>query len=210
MRTILIPLALTALTLAAAPLEAGSIYARAAGRSRSLYADDTARNVGDIVTIAIDEVSKVENASQRKLDKSTDRQGAMEGTFQVGDILASLRDRIFGFPKLDFQSSSDAGVSGSADYTRDRKVTDKITVTVEDVLPNGNLVVLGKRRRRIDGDLQTVQVSGIIRPSDINFSNEVSSQKVADFHVVYSACGQEEDYLNPGWLERILAYISPF
>lgn len=196
--------------LASATARGGSIYARSSHRARSLYADDTARYVGDIVTIVIEEHSKIESGTKRSLEKTSSRKGDLEGTFQFKDLIPSLLTQTFDFPKLDFDSSSQTKQEGTADYGKDRKLTDKITVTVEDVLPNGNLVVLGKRRRRVDGDFQLVQISGIVRTSDINFDNEVSSKKIADFHVVYSEGGLEKRFTNPGWLNRFLNLINPF
>ena len=82
-------------------------------------------------------------------------------------------------------------------------------MTVEDVLPNGNLVVIGMRERVVDGDGQTVQTSGIVRPSDIAFDNTVSSKKVADFKMVYKSRGQDSLFTRPGWLARILNALNP-
>lgn len=199
-----------AVLLAADPVGAGSIYARAEGRRPSLYADDTARNFGDVVTIVIEETSKLENDSSRKLEKSSSREASIDGSFQFKDLIPGLNRKTFDFPVLDLSAASDTTHDGSAEYDKSRTMEDKVTVVVEDVLPNGNLVVLGKRRRRVDGDLQTVQISGIIRPSDISFDNEVRSEKIADFHIVYSASGQEKNTVNPGWLTRFLNLIDPF
>ena len=208
MRILLVTGLALAWTAPTAP--AGSIYARAGGRDKSLVSDDTARQVGDIVTILIEEDSQISNDAQRKLEKKTDRSGKMDGSLTLGDLFGTWRDKTIQFPELDASSSSDATIDGKTDYSQGRKVSDQISVTVEDVLPNGNMVVLGKRKRKVEGDLQTVQVSGIVRPSDIDFSNTINSNRVANFNVVYSSQGEETYYENPGWLERILARINPF
>lgn len=190
---------------------AGSIWGRGDHSSRSLFSDDKARNPGDVVTIVIEEKSKIDNTSQRKLEKKTNRSGSASGSLKLNDVLPDpWRGEVFQFPDFDAKSESENKLDGKADYTRDRSVTDRVTVTVEDVLPNGYLVVLGKRRRVVDGDMQMVQVSGIVRPSDISFSNEVNSSRVANFYVVYSATGTEKRYTTPGWLTKILNFITPF
>jgi flagellar L-ring protein precursor FlgH len=117
---------------------------------------------------------------------------------------------IFDFPKLDFTASGNNKFDGKANYDTDRSVIDQITVTVEDVLPNGNLIVLGKREREVAGDKQVITVSGILRPSDIKFTNTIGSSQVADFHIVYTNKGQENLFTNPGWLARILNFLNPF
>ena len=187
----------------AASAEAGSIWAKGTRRTRSVYTDDTARDVGDILTILINERS-------RKMEKTSSRDASMGGTLKMGDILPSIAKKVFDFPQLDFSSSADTKFDGGADYDSDRSVTDKITVTVHDVLPNGNLVILGKRQRETAGDKEIVQVSGIVRPSDIRFTNTVASDRVADFRLVSRVHGQERDYTNPGWFMRIFNFLNPF
>jgi flagellar L-ring protein precursor FlgH len=207
---IMVVAAVVALLLADAPLHGGSIWAKAKNRSQSLLTDDTARNVGDVLTIVIEEQSKIENASERKLEKSDSRSAKVTGPFDLLRGLNQATGKLFGLDKMDFKSDADNKFDGKAQMDSSRKVEDKITVTVQDVLPNGNLVVLGSRTRKITGDSQIVQVSGIVRPSDITQANAVSSKQVADFHIVYKSAGQENQTTNPGWLGRILNLLNPF
>jgi len=189
--------------------EAGSIWAKARRRTRKIYSDDTARNVGDNLTIVIEEETKIENETTRKMDKSSSRSGKGSGTVDLGNMVNWLKGRIWNLPNVDLNATASNKFDGKAEFDSDRKVTDKITVTVEDVLPNGNLVVLGKRERRIAGDSQIIQASGIVRPSDITFDNSVSSKKVAEFKIVYKGAGQENHFTKPGWLARILNWLNP-
>ena len=75
-------------------------------------------------------------------------------------------------------------LSGKADYKDQRSFVDRVSVVVVDILPNGNLVVTGTRDRNIAGDIQTIEISGIVRPSDIAFDNTVKSEQVANFRIV--------------------------
>ncbi|MCK5473495.1 MAG: flagellar basal body L-ring protein FlgH, partial [Planctomycetes bacterium] len=67
-----------------------------------------------------------------------------------------------------------------------------------------------KRQRDIAGDVQTIQVSGIVRRSDITFNNTVSSEQVANFHLVISNEGVSETYNKVGWLGQIFDTVWPF
>ena len=206
--------AVVAAMLLSAPVEAGSIWARATRRAQAVYADDTAREVGDILTVIINERSVIENDVSRTLGKQSSRNAAMSGSFDMGTALHALSQKIFSVnsyttPTADVSGSADSSFDGSADYGSDRSVTDRITVVVEDVLPNGNLVVLGKRERVITGDREVILASGIVRPSDINFDNEVDSDRVADFHLVYKNVGRENHFTRPGWFARILNFLNP-
>ena len=190
--------------------QAGSIWARASRRTRQLFSDDTAREIGDVLTIVIDEKSTIENETNRKMDKNTSRAASMDGTLDLANILWPVGKHIFDFPKLDFSSSSATSFDGGADYDTDRTWTDEITVVVEDVQPNGNMVVLGRRMRTVAGDSQVIEISGIVRPSDIDFDNTVASSKVANFHIVHRTVGRENRFTKPGWLGRIFNILNPF
>ena len=87
---------------------------------------------------------------------------------------------------------------------------DRVTVVVVDILPNDNLVVTGTRDRKIAGDIQTIEVSGIVRPSDIAFDNTVRSEQVANFRIVTKHDGVAAPYTRPGWLGRIFDIVWPF
>ena len=200
--------------LVSAPVEAGSIWARATRRAQAIYADDTAREVGDILTVIINERSVIANEVSRTLGKESSREADMSGSFDLGTALHALSQKIFStrsytIPTVSVTGSSDSSFDGSADYGSNRSVTDRITVVVEDVLPNRNLVVLGKRERVIAGDREIIMVSGIVRPSDINFDNEVNSNRVADFHLVYKNVGRENHFTRQGWFARILNFLNP-
>jgi flagellar L-ring protein precursor FlgH len=195
---------------AACTAEAGSIWARGEKQTQVLYADDTAAQVGDVLTIIIEEKSKIENDTTRSLEKGTSRTGNMGGTLDLANVLGPVGEHIFDFPKLDFSSSSDTEFEGDAGYETDRTMADRITVAVHDVLPNGNLVVVGSRSRFVDGDTQIIEISGVVRPSDIAFNNTVSSSRVADFRVVARTEGRENRFTKPGWLGRFLNVVNPF
>jgi flagellar L-ring protein precursor FlgH len=181
---------------------AGSIWAKRDKNMKAVYADDVARQIGDVLTIKITEDSKVDNKAKRDLQKKADRSSSFNGQLNIDHILPSIP----GFT-MDAESSND--LKSKADYKDERKFVDSITVVVMDVLPNANLVVMGTRRRNIAGDTQTIEVSGIVRPSDIAFDNTVKSEQVADFNIVTKNGGVSAPYTRPGWLGRIFDVVWP-
>ena len=197
----LLVLALTAsVLLSTACAQAGSIWAKRDKNARAVYADDVARQIGDVLTITITENSKVDNKAKRDMKKETDRSTIFNG--DLGD-----------FTDLgEFGMSAESGneLKSKADYKDERKFVDNITVVVVDILPNRNLVVLGTRHRDISGDTQTIEVSGIVRPSDVTFDNKVKSEQVADFRIVSRNGGISAPYTKPGWLDGILNIVWPF
>lgn len=187
--------------------QAGSIWAKREKNMGGLYADDVARNIGDVLTIMISEDSKVDNKAKRDLKKEVDKSSSFNGELGITTPEHHLLPRMPGFT---MSAESTNELKSKADFKDERKFVDRITVVVVDILPNRNLVVMGSRRRNIAGDIQNIEVSGIVRPSDIAFNNTVKSEQVADFRIVTKNTGIAAQYTKPGWLGRIFDVLWPF
>ncbi|HNY79308.1 MAG: flagellar basal body L-ring protein FlgH [Sedimentisphaerales bacterium] len=184
-------------------LQAGSIWARCDANMRTVYADDVARNIGDVLTIKIVEDSKVDNKAKRDLQKQTDRSSDFNGELNIDHLLPSI-------PGFTMSASTANELKSKADLKDERSFEDRVSVVVVDILPNGNLVVIGTRDRNIAGDIQTIEVSGIVRPSDIAFDNSVKSEQVANFRIVSQNSGVSAPYTRPGWLGRVFDVLWPW
>ena len=187
----------------AACSRADSIWAKRDKNTRDLYADDVARSIGDVLTIKINEDSAIENLVERDLEKITERSTKFNGQLGIDHILPSI-------PGLTMSAESSNTLEGSAEYTDERSFIDSITVVVVDILPNNNLVVMGTRNRNIAGEVQTIEVSGIVRISDIAFDNTVASERVADFRIIVKSKGVPDIYNKQGWLGSIFDILWPF
>ena len=184
-------------------LDAGSIWAKRDKNVPTVYADDVARGIGDVLTIKIAEESTVDNKSKRELQKETSRKSEFDGELGIDHILPSI-------PGMTMSAEASNSLSGKADYKDERSFEDRVSVVVLDVLPNGNLVVLGTRDRSIAGDIQAIEVSGIVRPSDIAFDNTIKSEQVANFHIVTKNSGVAAPYTRTGWVGRIFDLLWPW
>ena len=184
-------------------LQAGSIWAKRGATVATPYTDDVARRIGDVLTIKITEGSKVDNKAKRDLQKQTTQSSDFDGQLGIGHILPRM-------PGFTMDAQSDNSLKSKADFKDERSFTDQVTVVVVDILPNGNLVVTGTRDRDIAGDIQTIEVSGIVRPSDIAYDNTVKSQQVANFRIVTKNSGVSAPYTKPGWLGQIVNIIWPW
>jgi len=193
-----------------ASASADSIWAKAGSKSKDIYRDDTAKKVGDILTIVISERSTIDNQTTRDGDKKSTRTAAVAGGIKAMKAADTLTGDLFNTHKADLNAQAETKFEGSSKYDTNRSITDQVTVVVQDVQPNGNLVVLGTRTREAAGDTQIIQVSGIVRPSDIAFDNTVRSERVADFNIVHKTRGTENRFTEPGWLDRILNWLNPF
>ncbi|MEQ8662141.1 MAG: flagellar basal body L-ring protein FlgH [Gammaproteobacteria bacterium] len=190
----------------------GAIYQ--AGYDLAFFEDLKARRVGDILTIRLAEA----NNAQKSADSTIDRQSGT--TIENPTILGSAPQ--FNLPKLlplastrdntlETNLSAQHGFEGAADAQLSNRLTGDITVTVADVLPNGNLYVRGEKRMNINDGNEYIKIAGIVRPVDIATDNSVPSTKVADATIVYNGDGAGADVNRPGWLTRFFVSIaSPF
>ena len=194
-----------ALTLVASGAsQAGSIWAKRDSNMKMLYADDVARNIGDILMINIVEDSKVDNKAKRDLKKETERSGAFSGE------VSGITNTTTTLPGLGLNTDSANSLKSTADYKDERTYEDSVSVVVVDILPNGSLVVIGTRDRNIGGEIQTIEVSGIVRPSDLTFDNTVRSEQVANFRILTQNSGVSTAYTKPGWLSQVVDIVWPW
>ena len=189
--------------LMAATTEADSIWAKRDKDRKAVYADDVARHVGDILTIVISEDSKTDNKAKRDLQKDTARTSQFDGSVDIGDVITDI-------PGFTMDAAANNELKSKADYKDERSFTDRVSVIVMDVLPNGNLVITGSRDRDIGGDIQTIEVSGVVRPNDIGFDNTIKSEQVANFRITSKNSGVSAPYTQPGWLGRIWDILWPW
>ena len=186
---------------------AGSIWAKKTGTDRAAYADDVAGEIGDILTIQIAEISSADNKVERDLSKSTAKAANFDGELGIVTDNHNLLPRM---PGVDLSATSSNVLAGSSEYKDGRSYVDTITVVVQDVQPNGNLVVMGRRERTIAGDVHILDVTGIVRPSDISFDNSIASGQVANFYLATTVKGVSKDYNKQGWLGTFFDILWPF
>ena len=99
---------------------------------------------------------------------------------------------------------------GSGATARKGELAASITARVTEVLPNGNLKILGKREIRVNNETQYLALTGIVRPRDISSENVVLSTYISDAKIVYTGTGVVNDPQSPGWLVRVLDTVWPF
>lgn len=164
---------------AAAQARRGSIYSAAQGPVSPL-ASKIAHRVGDLVTIVVSETQDLKNEESSDISKST----SVDWQLRNFDVKPNAFNTL---PRL--AASSDDQFNGAANYTKKGKFTTRLTATVVDVLPNGNLVLQGKREIRIDKETKFIEFGGIVRRWDLKGDNSVASELVANARVSYRGEG---------------------
>ena len=178
----------------------GAIYS--IGLSNGLlFEDRRARRVGDTLTIAILENT---NASKKS---ATNTGRASNNNFGVTGLQ--------GLPGKSFLGStlgatSDFSFDGKGESTNNNVFTGTITVTVTEVLPNGNLLVSGEKQVGINQGSEYIRLSGIVNPIHLNAANTVFSTQVADARIEYRGSGAVAENQQTGWLTRFFLNVLPF
>lgn len=181
----------------------GSIYQP--DRDVRLFEDVKARRIGDVITVVLQESTSASKSAKTSADK--DQATSIESpttfgatpTFNVPGIfpLDSNKDNT-----LEFDLNATRAFDGEADSSQSNQLTGSITVTIADVLPNGNLVVRGEKWLTLNQGEEFIQISGIVRPQDISTNNTIVSTQIADARITYSGKGFLADSNKMGWLAR--------
>jgi flagellar L-ring protein precursor FlgH len=106
--------------------------------------------------------------------------------------------------------SSNNSFEGKGESGSNNVFTGNVTVTVVDVLANGNLLVSGEKQVSINQGSEFVRFSGVVNPTTIAAGNTVSSTKVADARIEYKGNGYLDETQTMGWLARFFLTVLPF
>jgi flagellar L-ring protein precursor FlgH len=178
------------LTLAA-PASAKDLYRP--GTFPALASDQSAAQVGDVITILVYENASATNSASTNTKKST----KIDGHIAAGSRL---------------NESGSLGLGGSSDNAgsigRSGQMIAQISATVEEVLPNGDLRVAGNQELNVSGEHTHIRVMGRVRRADISPANAVLSSRVADARIEYDGKGFASRGAKPGIVSRIFGWLG--
>ena len=195
----------------------GSLY-EAQSSFNGFFIDTKARKVGDIVTVKISESSKATNSADTKTGRTSSLEAGIETLFGTeewyrDEVLDNIPSKLpkpdpFGNPSVKGSMTSDFDGSGSTSRSGDLSAF--ITCRVTQVMPNGNLKIVGSREVLVNHETQMIILSGIIRPRDIDDDNIILSTFISGAKIAYSGSGIVNDRQRPGWLANLLNSVWPF
>ncbi|MGO1692296.1 MAG: flagellar basal body L-ring protein FlgH [Marinobacter sp.] len=168
--------------------ESGSIYQ--SSRNYNFYGDTVALNIGDVLTVTLNESTRASKNAETKIQKDSDislPEPNILGKNNIGIATSIQNDR-------DFQGKAEADQSNS--------LAGNITVTVIEVLPNGVLKIRGEKWLSLTNGDEYVRLTGLVRPQDIDPGNMVASSRIADARIAYGGTGDFDQANQMGWLAR--------
>lgn len=179
----------------------GSIFGQG---ENPLFADLKAMNPNDIVTVVISESIAQSSTGQKTIsEESNDKLGA--GVFSGLGI--GVLDKA---GKIGFEAGSTNSYTGSGKNSRNESFTTTISARIIKILKNGNYFIEGNRELLVNGEKQIIQISGVIRPYDIDQKNTIDSKFIADAKILYKSEGEIDRATNKPWGSKFVESVWPF
>lgn len=197
----------TASPMPGAPIDVnGSVFQQGQAMNygyQPMFEDRRPRNIGDTLTIVLQE-----NVSASKSSSSNATRDGSTGLSL--DTLPSMLAGALGGDKANTSISGKNDFSGKGGAAAKNTFSGTITVTVKQVLQNGNLRVVGEKQIAINQGTEFIRFSGVVNPRTISGSNTVISTQVADARIEYVGNGYINEAQQMGWLQRLFLNLSPF
>lgn len=186
----------------------GAIYQPTVYGSYPLFEDSRPRNVGDVVTVVLQE----KTAATKNVVTDANRTGSVtQGAVGTPGFLNGIANLTTGVATGTGSNSGTNAFQGKGDSTANNTVTGTITTTVIGVLPNGNLQVAGEKDIAINRGSEFVKFSGVVDPRLINgTTNSILSTQVADVRLEFRSKGVMDEVQTMGWLQRFFLLFSPY
>lgn len=177
------------------------------GYFRPLVEDSKPTVVGDTLTVTIRESTATSATEQVSESRSSAMSQTINAGMQLPLIPPSIENALGGTSFTEAGSASQTGKGSNQVAT---SFVSSITVTVIDILANGNLLVSGEKQVRINSDIEAIRLSGVVNPRDIGPNRTITSLQIADARVEQLNRGNNRLYNEPGWLTKILLSVLPF
>ncbi|MBF0339564.1 MAG: flagellar basal body L-ring protein FlgH [Magnetococcales bacterium] len=168
----------------------------------TLFLDNKARNIGDVVTVKISEKPSASMDATTELKRNNTNTLGMTGVLNLTSPLKSKTDL------SSATANSQNDFKGEGKNLRKNDFTATVSCVVTQVLANGNLRIEGRRDITLNHENQFIILSGVIRPEDIGADNSVTSAQIADARIEFSGDGDIDDQQRPSWIGRFFSTVN--
>lgn len=169
---------------------------------RPAFEDSRARLPGDTLTIQITERVTASQSSSAAIDRSADASASINAIPLFGGSGP--------WDKASLGAKSENNFKGDGKTTSNNTFTGAITATVQEVLPNGHLRVVGEKQIGVNANVDVMRFSGTVDPRHIRPGNVVPSTQVADARIESRNRGAQGEAMSIGWLARFFLSVLPF
>ncbi|HLD95746.1 MAG TPA: flagellar basal body L-ring protein FlgH [Alphaproteobacteria bacterium] len=177
--------------------------------SKAFFKDQRAAKVGDVVTVNLDLNETQKNTAKADNKRTTSNKTTVNSVLGYEAKMEKLFPKKLKTPGIiDYTGNPTHNGTGTNEYTFALKFD--VAAIVTQVLPNGNLVIMGKQELRLQNELREIVIMGVIRREDITSANAIAHNKIAELRVGYGGRGDVSDYINAPWGSQLLNRVTPF
>ena len=172
---------------------------------KSLFSTVRAKTIGDVITVVVNENALVLNDLQLNIKSDSSMEDNFTST--INDIFTKSKYKT----KLDLPNVDGFGggnqTKNTANVQKSLKIQDTITAQVVQVLPNGNLVIQGKKVAINSGEKTQIIPSGIVDPRFITNTGTIQSQYIANLQLAMVGNGTVSRHDGESVLTRIFTHL---
>ena len=173
----------------------------AATTHRGLFEDRRAVRVGDTLTVMLNETTRASK------DIGTNARRLSSNGLNAGLNISTSTGSPTGL-NGGVNSNGSTSFDSKGGSSASNQFLGTITVTVIEVLPNGNLNVAGEKRLAVGHEEEVIRFGGIVSPSTLQ-GNTVLSSQVADARIESRGQGITDQIQSPGFLTKLFTKFSP-
>jgi flagellar L-ring protein FlgH len=163
--------------------------------ARSLFSDVKAYQAGDVVTILIIEDTEADNTANTNTSSST--------TLSLGVGAGVGSTNLNG----DARIGTGNQFQGRGQTNRSERVRARLSARITEATNLNALKIEGKRNVTINGENQTISISGYVRFIDIQPDNSVFSYNMSDLTLNYNGDGTITKAQEPGLFTKFLRFL---
>ncbi|WP_298943333.1 flagellar basal body L-ring protein FlgH [uncultured Psychromonas sp.] len=168
-----------------------------ANQSSDLYSYAPKFKIGDTINVLLQEEVVANKSASTNLSN--------ENSYNLDPIKIPGGNLSVNGNDVELGISQDQGFDGESGSSQSHNIQGRITVSVINVLNNGNLVVRGEKWLVINNGKEYIRLTGIIRPLDVSLDNSIESYQVADSRIEFSATGEHAEVQTRGWLSSLFS-----
>ena len=181
--------------------------------AQGFFDDNRASSVGDILTVVIeiDDEAQLQNESERSRSSGNE---VGDSTFlgyetKLGRYLPGLDAEDLPSGSL-IDLSANSASRGAGSIARNERIRLRVAAMVLQELPGGNLVVAGRQEVRVNNELRELRIAGIIRRVDVDMTNSIPYDRIAEARISYGGKGQLSRVQKPRYGEDALDVILTY
>ena len=169
------------------------------GQATSMFSDPRASDLGDALTVIIQESATATNRTSTVLEK--------ENTVEIASTIPGLGNVLDFVPLHTLDSEFTSEYEGTGSTSRSAQLNARITVAVVGKKPNGDLIIDGVRSLKINGETEAIHLSGTVSLANIRSDNTILSSNIGDLNIEYTGKGTITQGSRPGIFVRLVNWL---